>query len=366
LTDFASRFGRPPAVTASAPARVNLIGEHTDYNGGLVLPMTLPLRTTVQLALRDDRQVRAVTTSLPGGPAEAEYARGREARVHGWIDYVQAVTRALDEHHPDGPGADLLIESTVPVGGGLASSAALEVAVLRAFRAACALPLDDLAVAKIAHAAETGLVGAPVGIMDQMAASLGGEDAALFIDTRTLVTERVPLPEAAELAIIDSGIEHHHATNEYRVRREECERAASALGVPQLGDLGPSDLARVGALPPPLDRRARHVITEDARVLAAVDAMRRGALETLGRLWLESHASMRDDFEVSTPDVDCLVALAADQPGVFGARLTGGGFGGAVILLCARGRARSVADRIRADYHARTARDGRVLLPPDA
>jgi galactokinase len=365
LTDFVTIFGRAPDATAFAPGRVNLIGEHTDYNGGLVLPMALELGTTVDVARREDVEVHAVTASVPDGSGRASYRRGGESRRGAWIDYVQGVTRALDDRGVRVSGFDLAIRSTLPLGAGLASSAALEVAVARGLRAAFALPLDDLAVAMTAHAAETGLVGAPVGVMDQMAASLGRSGEALLIDTRDLTTERVPMPPEASVIIIDSGIRHAHASGEYRTRREECERAARALHAATLSDVGVEDLPRVARLPEPLDRRARHVITENARVREAVAAMRARDVRWLGRLWTASHASMRDDFAVSLPEIDAIVEIALAEPGVFGARLTGGGFGGAVIVLAETGGASSIAERIRSAYHARTGRPGRVLAPLD-
>jgi galactokinase len=361
LADFATIFGRIPEVTSQAPGRVNLIGEHTDYNGGLVLPLALPLRTRVWLARRDDDRVRAASANLADEPVR-EYRRGQEARTGGWIDYVQGITQVLEEDGHRVPGFDMFVDSDVPVGSGLASSAALEVAVARALRAACDLPLDDLAIARVAHRAETGLVGAPVGIMDQMAASLGDARQALLLDTRTLARELVPLPAGVDLAIIDSGITHQHASGEYRVRRSECERAAAALGVTLLSDLDVPDLARAATLDPPLDRRVRHVVTENARVRDAVAAMRSGDLGRLGALLIASHASLRDDYEVSLPEIDRLVEIAAAEPDVFGGRLTGGGFGGCVLLLCAASTAPAVAQRILSSYHSATGRDGRVLL----
>ena len=365
MLSFASRFGRPANAAASAPGRVNLIGEHTDYNGGYVLPLALPLRTTAELALRTDDRVRACSANRPDADAVAEFVRGREQRTGGWIDYVQGVTQALAEQGHVVPGFDLAIHSDVPTGSGLASSAALEVAVLRALRLACALEIDDVQVARVAHRAETGLVGAPVGIMDQMVASVGGDEEALFIDTRTLGYERVRLPDGIAVAIVDSGLTHGHASGEYRVRRAECAEAARHLGVEWLSDVSRRDLPRVALLPSPLDRRARHVITEHARVLAAVAAMRAGDVTTLGALWLESHASMRDDYEISLPEIDQLVEIAIRQPGVHGARLTGGGFGGAVIALCETSTAVATAQRIQREYIATTRRPGRVLLPTE-
>jgi galactokinase len=199
--------------------------------------------------------------------------------------------------------------------------------------------------------------------MDQMVCSLGDCDTALFLDTATVEFQKIPLPTTAELGVIDSGIAHSHATGEYRTRRRECEDAARALGVRWLRDVSMKDLPRVAQLPSPLNRRARHVVTENARVLAAVDAMRRNDAETLGRLFVESHASMRDDFEVSLPEIDRLVEIATEQSETFGARLTGGGFGGAIVMLCRKRTAEFVTDRTLEIYTSDTHCEGQVLLP---
>jgi galactokinase len=348
-------------VPASAPGRVNLIGEHTDYNGGVVLPIAIARRTDVTVALRSDLEVRAVSSTVEDH--ELRYRRGAETRTRRWIDYIQGLTWALDERGLKVPGFDLAIRSSIPPGSGLASSAALEVAVLRGLRTALQLPLDDLALARVAHRAETGFVGAPVGIMDQCAASLADTTHALFIDTRTMEMLPVRMPDGVVLAVIDSGITHDHAAGGYRERRAECERAAAAAGVASLSDLSASDLPYISTLQPPLDRRVRHVVTENARVHTMVSALAAGDLRAVGRLLVESHASMRDDFEVSLPEIDVLVQCALEQTGVLGARLTGGGFGGAVIALITEAEASRIAEHIRQAYHAKTGRAGRVLLP---
>jgi galactokinase len=360
---FAELFGRPPLLTADAPGRVNLIGEHTDYNGGFVLPLAIPQRTRAALATRDDRRVRAWTANLPR--EIEEYTLGEEQAGRGWLDYIQGVTQALlGAGHKVG-GFDLRIESDVPLGGGLSSSAALEVSVLRALREAFGLRLDDVELALLGQKAENDLVGAPVGVMDQMASSLADEHRALFLDTRHMRYERVPLPAGLDIAVIDSGISHHHAASEYRTRRQECERAAEILGFPQLRDLDNQDLWRLAQLPEPLDRRARHVITENARVRAAVSAMQEGDLERLGKLVNASHDSLRDDFEVSLPEIDLLVDLARREDAVYGARLTGGGFGGSIVLLAEAGQGRAVADRVAEEYRKTTSEKGAVLVPAE-
>jgi galactokinase len=354
---FADLFGRPPLVTADAPGRVNLIGEHTDYNGGFVLPLAIPQRTRVELAPRTDDIVRAWTANLPR--ETEEYRIGQETKGRGWLDYIQGITEAVRLAGHKLGGFDLRIESDVPLGGGLSSSAALEVALLRALREAFGLRIDDVELALLGQKAENDFVGAPVGVMDQMASSLADERRALFLDTRSLRYERVPLPAGVEIAVIDSGISHNNAGGAYRTRREQCEKAAELLGFPQLRDLEVQDLWRLASLPEPLDRRARHVITENARVRGAVSAMQEGDLERLGKLLNTAHDSLRDDFEVSLPEIDLLVDLARREDAVYGARLTGGGFGGAVIVLARAGQARAIAEKVVAEYREKTGRNGR-------
>ncbi|WP_437534961.1 galactokinase [Sorangium sp. So ce726] len=353
-------FGRPPKVLAEAPGRVNLIGEHTDYSGGYVLPTAIPQKTRVEIAPREDRLIQVATANVDGG-AQLSFRAGEEARRGLWLDYIQGITAVLRSRGASIPGFDARIESTVPLGSGLSSSASLLVALARALRTMLGLSIDDVEIARIAHAAEHDFVGAPVGTMDQMAASLADESTALFIDTRTLAFERIPLPAEAELLVVDSGVAHQHASGDYKTRRAECERAAAALGVPELRDVDATVESRIPSLPAPLDRRARHVVTENARVLAAVAALRAGDLGRLGELFDASHRSMRDDFEVSVPAVDELVESARAQPDVFGARLTGGGFGGAIVALVKRGRAASVG-RAVVEAYARTPNRRATLL----
>jgi galactokinase len=359
---FSDLFGRDPEVRADAPGRVNLIGEHTDYSGGFVLPLAIPQRTRVELAAREDDLVRAWSDNVQRHEIE-EYRLGEEKPVRGWLDYVQGVTQAVQRAGHTLRGFDLRVESDVPLGGGLSSSAALEVSLLRALREAFQLKMDDVEIARLGQKAENDLVGAPVGIMDQMASSLADETTALFLDTRHLSYEKVPLPAGAELVVINSGISHSNAGGEYRVRRQECERAAELLRVPQLRDLSKQDLWRLTPLPEPLDRRARHVITENARVRCAVSAMQENDLPRLGKLLYSSHASLRDDYEVSIPEIDRLVELAGEEPDVYGARITGGGFGGSIVILARHGTGRAIGARIVARYEDEMGEDGTVLVP---
>jgi galactokinase len=361
-----ARFGRAPDAVASAPGRVNLIGEHTDTSEGFVLPIAIACHTRVELARRSDRVVRVGSASVDGG-APRTFEVGREARQGSWIDYVQGVVQAAMGTGHALSGFDAWVTSDVPLGAGLASSAALEVALLRALRSAFALGLDDVELAQVGRAAETDFVGAPIGIMDQMAASLATTDAALFLDTRTLVYEHVALPPSLEVVVVDSGVTHAHAGGAYAERRAEVDRAAYILEVRALRDAFERDAritaAAVAMLAPPLDRRARHVLSENRRVLDTVAALRAGDEAALGALLAASHASLRDDFEVSVPDVDRLVAIAQADPDVIGARMTGGGFGGAIVALARRGAGREAGERICASYAASGDARGAVVVP---
>ena len=359
MTAFHALFGAAPEATASAPGRVNLIGEHTDYHQGFVLPTVLPHRTVVALRRRPDDLVRAWSAGVTHTPVE--YRIGSEARRRDWLDYVQGITAALRRRGVAISGFDVRVESTVPIGSGVSSSAALEIAVLRAIRLAFALALDDVGLARIGQAVENDFVGAPVGIMDQMVCSVGGDGEALFLDT--LAFERIPLPSSIELIVIDSGVAHRHAGGEYVARRRESFAAAALLGVDYLRDVEVTDMPRIAALPTTLCRRARHVVTENQRVLDAVAALRAADAVRLGELFHASHRSMRDDYETSTPDIDTLAALGQQHADVHGARLTGGGFGGAVVMLARAGTGRDAARAIRGEYHAATKQAATVLVP---
>jgi galactokinase len=351
----------PDVVSADAPGRVNLMGEHTDYHDGYVLPTVIARRTRVHLKRRPDRLVHVFSDRIGGDGGE--YELGREVPGRGWLDYVQGVTVTLAKAGTAIPGFDLHITSDLPLGAGVSSSAALEVSLLRALRELIGLDLDDLALARIAQAAETEFVGAPVGIMDQVAASLGRDGEALFLDTRTLAVERVVLPPSIEVVVIDSGVPHAHAGGDYVTRRSESFEAARLLHVGRLRDLDVTALPRIATLPRVLARRARHIVTENQRVLDAVDALRADDAERLGGLFAMSHASMRDDYETSTPEVDMLVRIGERHRHIFGARLTGGGFGGAVVLVAMSERGATAAADIRDEYRRETGRNAVVLVP---
>ncbi|MFJ3491411.1 galactokinase [Leifsonia aquatica] len=336
--DFAEVFGRQPDGVWSSPGRVNLIGEHTDYNEGFVLPFAINRRTVAALGLREDRTVRVGSTFADELVEIDLDAIGPDA-LSGWSAYPLGVAWALGEFGADlaaVPGFDVLIDSNVPVGAGLSSSAAIEGAVALALNDVWRLGLDRQTLARVGQRAENVAVGAPTGIMDQSASLLGEPDSAVFLDCRTLHSEIVPLGLAEaglEIVVIDTGVEHAHATGGYAERRASCEAGAAALGVESLRDVSVADLDRAREL---LDdvtfRRVRHVVTEDQRVLDTVRTLREQGPTAIGELLDASHASMRDDFEISVPELD-LAVETAQSSGAIGARMTGGGFGGSAIAL---------------------------------
>jgi galactokinase len=362
MIEFQQPVGRPAAHQAQAAGRVNLIGEHTDYNGGFVLPTLIPQQTRIQIWARDDDTVRVASLGI--SPAPAEYKLGEEKQRHDWLDYVQGVTHVLRAAGYAIRGFDAIIESDVPVGSGLSSSAALDVCLMRAIRNAFDLELYDIQIAQLGQRVENEFVGALVGIMDPMVCSLGREGFALFIDAWSLDHELVPLPSEADLVVINSGVAHQHSAGDYNTRRAECEQAAAQLGVEKLRDLAESDLAQAMKLTEPLNRRARHVVTENTRVQAAVGALRDGDLARLGQLFNASHDSQRDDYDVSIPEIDLLVDLARQDARVYGARLTGGGFGGSIVLLAHVGTGRAVAEKVVAEYAQRSGNQATILVPP--
>ncbi len=335
---FEAVFGAAPDGLWSAPGRVNLSGEHTDSNEGFVLPFAIDRRTVVALGVRDDRRVRVAST-FADELAEIDLDALTPQALGGWSAYPLGVAWAFSEFGADlaaVPGVDLFIDSDVPVGAGLSSSAAIESAVALALNDVWQLGLDRRTLARVGQRAENVAVGAPTGIMDQSASLLGQVDHAVFLDCRSLESELVPLGLAeAGLAIlvIDTGVKHSHATGGYGERRAACERGAAAMGASSLRDLTVDDLPRAQQL---LDdetfRRIRHVITENQRVLDTVAVLRADGAQAIGELLDASHRSMRDDFEISVPELDLAVETAVGA-GAIGARMTGGGFGGAAIAL---------------------------------
>jgi galactokinase len=325
------RWSDDPAGVWMAPGRVNLIGEHTDYNDGLVLPLAIDREAIVAARPRTDGVVRAWSRQRDEEITLALDEVPRAART-GWIGYVAGVVWVLREQGVQVGGLDLAVDCDVPAGAGLSSSAALECAVALATTELSGASIDRLALAQVAQRSEREIVGAPVGLMDQAISMLAAEDTALFLDCRSLSFEHVPLRTAEAgltLLVIDTRSRHAHATGGYAARRAECAGAAAALGVATLRDVEPSAYTRLSG---GVQRRARHVLTENERVRAAADFLRAGRIEALGPLLTASHASLRDDFEVTTRELD-VAAEEAVLAGALGARMTGGGFGGCVLAL---------------------------------
>lgn len=343
---FQALYGAPPETVAFAPGRVNLLGEHTDYNGGYVLPMPLALGTAVACGRGGaPGSLRIASDSFDGEETRAisETASG------AWSDYVLGSMKALAAEGIAADGVQALIASNLPVGAGLSSSAAIEVATLRAAGALVGKTLDPVELATVARSVEKDFVGMPCGIMDQFAVSVGTTGNALFLDTRRLKHQPAPLPEGYRFLVIHSGVSHKLTDDGYATRVAECTAACAALDVEMLSDLGTSDLPRIAQIEAPLNKRARHIVTENQRVLDAVDALSQGDAAHFARLMNESHDSQRDDYDVSVAEVDELVA-GATAAGALGARLTGGGFGGSIVALVAGDRVKEVGDQIASGF----------------
>ena len=350
--DFADRHGHPPTGVWVAPGRVNLIGEHTDYNDGFVMPFALAQAVTVAAAPRGDD--RWSVTSLNTGETREFGREDLEPGMSGWQAYVAGVVWALTEAGHDVGGADLVLTSDVPIGAGLSSSAALECAVLAALADLGGLEVEPLERAKLARRCENAFVGAPTGLMDQAASTLCTADHALFFDCRTFEAAQVSLhlgDAGLELLVLDTNTPHTHVDGEYADRRRTCDEAAALLGVPALRDVTDLDAALAELPDPVMQRRVRHVVTENARVQAAAEVLQSGRVAELAPLLDASHTSMRDDFEITVPTVDLAVETARSA-GATGARMTGGGFGGCIIALVPAGRAGAVADAVAAAFAA--------------
>jgi galactokinase len=346
---FADRYDADPDGIWQAPGRVNLIGEHTDYNDGFVLPFALP-RTTAVAAAADEPGRWRIYSEATGEEVAFDAAALRPGGVADWAGYVAGVVWALREAGYDPPGARLAVASDVPLGAGLSSSAALECAVLTALVDLGGLDLPEGDRPRLAQRAENDYVGMPCGIMDQSAVTLGRAGHALFLDCRSLDVEHIPFDltgEGLAVLVVDTRAPHRLVSGEYAARRAACERAAAALDVPALRDVTADGLdAALARLPDDeTRRRVRHVVTEDARVLATVDALRAGDVAAIGPLLTASHASLRDDYEVTVPELDT-AAEAAVAAGALGARMTGGGFGGCVLALVPAERTAAVAGAV--------------------
>jgi galactokinase len=350
---FHERFQSPPAFVVRAPGRVNLIGEHTDYNEGFVLPLAIDRAVWIALRPRADRRVVIHSLDFADTATFAldDLKRGKE----GWAEYVQGVAWAMQADGQTLGGWEGVLAGDVPVGAGLSSSAALELAVARAFATVSALPWDAAAMARLGQRAENEWVGVRCGIMDQMISAAGRAGHALLIDCRSLDMEAVPFPLKTAVIILDTATRRGLVDSAYNERRRQCEAAARAFGVSALRDVsGARFQSESDRLDDLTRRRARHVVTENERTLQAAEAMRRGDAVTVGRLMNASHDSLRDDFAVSSRELDVMVECGRAHPACFGIRMTGAGFGGCAVALIHGEQAEAFASDVAAGYQSAT------------
>jgi galactokinase len=349
---FRKRTGQQPVGVWAAPGRVNLIGEHTDYNDGYVMPFALAQRVLIAAAPRDDGTWSV--TSLNNDSTKIFSAADLQPGMAGWQAYVAGVVWALQDARHRIAGADLVLMSDVPEGAGLSSSAALECATLTALADLNNLDIAGLERAKLARRSENVFVGAPTGLMDQAASTLCTQGNALFFDCRTHGVEQVLFDTSSaglEILVLDTKTPHALVDSEYAARRASCEEAAQLLGVPALRDVRDLDAALAQLPDPTMKRRVRHVVTENARVLEAVNVLRAGRIADMAPLLDASHESMRDDFEITVPQVDLAVETAR-MSGALGARMTGGGFGGCIIALVELGDSERISEAIAESFAA--------------
>lgn len=352
LGAFLGEFGEPPVVLVRSPGRVNLIGEHTDYNEGLVMPLAIEQSLYLAVRPRLERRVRARSLDFK---ESVEFGLEDPAGAGvGWGEYLKGISWALRQSGYHLEGWEGILGSDIPIGAGLSSSAALELGTAMVFRAVSGFEWDPVTMARIGRAVENDWIGVNSGIMDQMIIALGQPGSALRIDCRSLEFEPVRLPDGLRVVVIDSGTRRGESglvDSAYNDRRAECEAAARWFGLDSLRDLTVDRLKAEGSrMPPVLLRRARHVLTENARVVAGVAAMKRGDPVQLGEILRDGHASQRDDFETSRPEIDALVETANAHSACYGARLTGGGFGGCAVSLVREGEIDSFQAEVAARY----------------
>jgi galactokinase len=367
VAEFTERYGTTPRVF-SAPGRVNLIGDHTDYNDGFVLPMAIDRRTYVAIAPREDRFVR-VASVVVDDAVEFRIDQPEDLAPHNWAKYVAGIAWTLQSRGIALRGADLLIDSDVPIGGGLSSSAALEVASGKGLIEISDTMIEPKELALAAQKAEHDFVGAKVGIMDQLAVTFGRQHHALLIDCRSLETKQIPLAQLnAAIVVCDTKVKHELTSSAYNQRRAECEQGVELLrerlpAIRALRDVSVADFERYeNELPEPLRRRCRHVITENARTLKAAKALEDGDRDQFGELMHWSHESLKTDYEVSCRELDMMVEIASRHGGVFGARMTGGGFGGCTINIVRKEALESFTHTVTRDYRAATDLDPDVYV----
>lgn len=366
LDAFGRMFGAEPTVVVRAPGRVNLIGEHTDYNDGFVLPMAIDRAVWIALRPTADGQVRAAGIDLDGEMAQfalQDLSDGRRDGDDGWIEYVKGTAWALQQADHRLIGWEGVVSGDVPIGAGLSSSAALELATARAFASTSDLPWEPSDMALLGQKAENQWVGVNCGIMDQMISACGQEGAAMLLDCRSLAQRHVPLPDGTAVVVLDTGTRRGLVDSAYNERRQQCEAVSAHFGVTALRDVDSATLeARADELDETALRRARHVISETERTVAAAEALSAGDAELMGQLMDASHVSLRDDFEVSSPALDVMVEGARPLAGCYGARMTGAGFGGCAVALTTADAATDVAHAAAAAYVERTGGDPQTYV----
>ena len=361
LQGFHKDYRGDPVWITRSPGRVNIIGEHTDYNDGFVLPMAINYATWVALQPREDRQVRI--TALDMGEklnfSLDQFDRG----LGGWREYITGVAWALSEAGYHLNGWDGVVSGNVPIGAGLSSSASLELALARAFALVSDLEWDPVQMALLCQKAENHWVGISSGIMDQLISAKGKKDNALLIDCRSLETQQIPLPQTTRIVILDTATRRGLVDSAYNERRDQCEAVACHFDVKALRDVTLDQLEmEYGQLNMLLYNRARHVVSGNQRVLDAVEALKSSDIPTLGKLMNESHASMRDDFEISREEMDQMVNIAQSQPGCYGARMTGGGFGGCAIALVDEDLVEGFQDAVAEEYRRQTGLEAKIYV----
>ncbi len=362
---FKRRFGKEASFLFQAPGRVNLIGEHTDYNDGFVLPTAIDVATVIAASPRTDSTIKVIAADLQEDESSFQISDAIPQETKAlWSNYVRGVVQVMCTRGHNLNGADLVIAGNVPRGVGLSSSASLEVAVGTALSHMSDLSLSPTELALIGQAAENDYVGCKCGIMDQLISSAGAEGHALLIDCRSLETSAVSVPQGVSVVIIDSGVERQLVGSEYNERREQCEEASRLLGMNALRDATLQDVeAQRHAWDPIIFRRARHVVSENKRTEDAAVALRAGDLEQMGRLMAASHASLRDDFEVTVPAIDALVEMVGGVVGDRGGvRMTGGGFGGCVVALIPSELVPRVEETVKASYTEATGNRAQIFV----
>ncbi|NDV90370.1 galactokinase [Alteromonas sp. 345S023] len=355
-TEFSQHYAHTPALIAHAPGRVNLIGEHTDYNDGFVFPAAINFGTWVAASKRDDNAM--VITAMDYGNQVNSFSLDaiEYDESQGWANYVRGVVKVLQDALPGLGGANLLVTGNVPQGAGLSSSASFEIAVLKALSALYGLPLDGVQAALLGQKAENTFVGCSCGIMDQLISAMGKEGNAMLLDCESLAIEHSPLPATHQIVIINSNVKRGLVDSEYNLRREQCEQGAAILNVASLRQATQAMLEEAKpSMPEVVYKRVKHIVTENARTLAASAALKTGDIETVSKAMAQSHISMRDDFEITVPPIDFLVEIINDLIGASGGvRMTGGGFGGCVVALVPTDSVAAVKQCVADKYYPAT------------